>query len=489
MPYSTNHLIQVFKNKFSDKFNIDISLIVLLCVVTQHSFLIKCFGIFIIILLNFRSLWTINIFKIPFFYTIIPSLEILKFFFLDPDFSNGHIAQFLIGTFYWLVSLIICWIIYVRVQENEQNITERSLQLFVLLNLIFSITQIAHICFIEGVINPYNTGHAHPYGMSSGDMINGIFHGVHITNAFVSVLLTIYYTYRRNIRFMLFALFPLLLCCSNYATIVLVIGLGILILVSSDRKHVLKFSLLIATIIVGFYCFITPQNATYTATKITSILGRKPINNEQYIASLDKKNNILKVAQTTLSKKNEDSNIQKPIKVYDFVTKSGKSTSYKQTVNFLASQPKYLFLGAGMGRFSSSLAFDFSGVTNHLLFKNHLPHYESKIFTENHKSIYLFMLNSNIIFHSESNKPLSTYNQLLGEYGLIGIASFFILYLFYFFKRTDKKSYSIPIIIVVLFAFNINYYIESINLLVFYELLSFINIKEKWFKQKQADAN
>lgn len=484
MLHTVNRYIQVFKNKFSVSFNLDIALVILLCVVTQNSFLIKCFGIFIILLLNIDSIKHINILKIPLFYTIIPILEVFKFFLLDPDFTQGHIASFILGSFYWLASLISCWIIYTRVQENENSITERSLKFFVLLNLFFSIAQIAHICFIEGVINPYNTGHDHPYGMSSGDLIYGLFHGVHVSNAFVSAILTIYYIHRKNIVYVLFALFPLLLCCSNYATIGLFFCLAIFFFISSDRKYVFKSSMLIITLTGLFYCFVTPQNANYTYIKIMSVLGRKAINNEQYLAGLDRKKNVKQIIENDHSLPKSEQVIleQRSIKTYDFTTKPGKSTSYKQTFRFLASQPKYLLLGAGIGRFSSALAFDLSGVTNHKLFNRYLPRYESSLFIDNHESIYLFMLYSNIIFHSESNKPFSTYNQILGEYGVIGLVSFVLFYLIFFLKKVDKRSYSIPIIIMLLFAFNINYYIESLNLLLFFELLSFINIKEQSLK-------
>jgi hypothetical protein len=433
--------------------------------VAQHSLVIKCIGVLLLVLLNINLLKEINVFKIPLFYTIIPCLELLKFFFLDSDFSKGHSIQFLVGMSYWLAALVICWIIYSTINSSKTTSVEKTLNFVVLVNFLFSIGQIVRICILEGVLNPYNTGHDHPYGISSGDLIYGIFNGVHITNAFMCVFFAMFYVHKRKYGFLFFALVPLLLCGSNYASIVLFLVLGIYFLLSSRKAYVFKISAVILFVFISFNCLVTPLNASYAYSKIAHIVFGKTIENELLLSKLDNEKRRWE--------------LQSGSSDYDFTKESGKKTSFKQTINFISSSPKYFLFGAGMGRFSSELAFNFSASSNHRLIKENLPKYESDLFATNHQQIYSFLKGAHVGFHSESNKPFSTYNQLIGEYGVLGFVLFFTMYIFYFFKRVDSKNYAIPIMLALLFALNLGYYFEQLNLILLFEILMFLNIKER----------
>jgi hypothetical protein len=138
-----------------------------------------------------------------------------------------------------------------------------------------------------------------------------------------------------------------------------------------------------------------------------------------------------------------------------------------------------MFFGAGIGRFSSNIAFNFSGIVDNSAMNRLFPTFQSALFEKNHKSIYAYMKTTHVIFHSESNKPFSSYNQLFGEYGIVGFFLFLLGYILFFIKKVDKRSYSIPVLIALLFALNLNYFFEGLNLLLFFEVIMFLNIKEK----------
>jgi hypothetical protein len=472
MPFNFPNRLYQFVNSIEHKYNFNIKILMILCLVAQQSLLVKIPGLILLVLISAPSIYKIQIKKIPLFYTIIPTLEVLKFFFLDPEFSKGHLALFLVGITYWIFSVMVSFIIFETVNKNELLPVENSLKIFVLINLIFSLFQIGKIALHEGVINPYNTGHEHPYGISSGDWVNGILGGVHIINAFISVMLVLYFMYRRNVGFSVLALIPILLCGSNYATICLILCIALFFTLQKLNSKYFSNGLLLSILILLFYGFVAPMNATYAITKISSVLGIKPVSNEQRL--------IIQSIESPIARKDSIIPIQdSKMKTYDFSKESGKTTAYSQTRNFLRNKPEHLLFGAGMGRFSSRLAFDFSGSTKHMIYSKFLPKYSSPTFDENHRSIFDFLNTTHVIFHSESNKPSSTYNQLLGEYGLIGFVCFIIFYLLYFLKRISYKSYALPLIALLLFAFNLDYYIESINILLFFELLMYLDIKNK----------
>ncbi|MES2480213.1 MAG: hypothetical protein V4561_14080 [Bacteroidota bacterium] len=291
---------------------------------------------------------------------------------------------------------------------------------------------------------------------------------------------------------MLFSLIPFLLCGSNFGSMVLLLSLGVYFLVSKERLYVFKASFIIFLILIAFYGIITPYNAHHTFAKLESIITRKPVVDEAYQQEVEN-NTILvykngKNGKGRLSKSEQETvdrlEKRKGMILYDFFSMPGKKTSYMQTKDFLKSSPQYLLFGAGLGRFSSNIAFNFSGVVDNSAMHRIFPSYQSPMFEKNHKSIYAYMKTTHVIFHSESNKPFSSYNQLLGEYGLIGFFLFCFGYIAYFLKRVDRRTHSIPIIIVLLFALNLNYFFEALNLLLFFETIMFLNIKEKLLNER-----
>jgi len=96
----------------------------------------------------------------------------------------------------------------------------------------------------------------------------------------------------------------------------------------------------------------------------------------------------------------------------------------------------------------------------------------------NHLDLYLNYFSKRAGFHSLTNSPFSVYDQLLAEYGLFGLGVFFFFYLGFFAKHYRLLTYGIPILIFMLAVFSIEYWFEQLSVLVFFELLMLLNIKE-----------
>jgi hypothetical protein len=155
----------------------------------------------------------------------------------------------------------------------------------------------------------------------------------------------------------------------------------------------------------------------------------------------------------------------------------GKVTGLLQTVNFLKRSPVKVISGDGIGNFSSKLAFKATG----LGFAGGYPAkyiYISKEFLSNHLDVYLNFFSRRVGLHSLTNNPNSVYDQLLAEYGLLGLAAFVICYVGFFAKHFKKLTYGLPLLVLMLSFFFIDYWFEQLSVLVLFELLLLLNIKE-----------
>jgi hypothetical protein len=70
------------------------------------------------------------------------------------------------------------------------------------------------------------------------------------------------------------------------------------------------------------------------------------------------------------------------------------------------------------------------------------------------------------------------YNQVLGEYGITGAILFIVFYLGYFVSKYRRLSYGRYLIIILLGFFLMEYWFESLSLIVIFELFMLLNIKE-----------
>jgi hypothetical protein len=161
----------------------------------------------------------------------------------------------------------------------------------------------------------------------------------------------------------------------------------------------------------------------------------------------------------------------------------GKVISMLQTINFFKQHPQKVITGDGMGNFSSKLAFKASG----LGLSGSYPlkyRYINHDFLVNHLDLYLNFFSRGPGLHSLTNSPFSVYDQLFAEYGIIGLLLFLIYYLGSFFKNRRLLTYGLPILLLTTVVLFIDYWFEQLSVLVFFELLILLNIKESSVKNK-----
>jgi len=157
-------------------------------------------------------------------------------------------------------------------------------------------------------------------------------------------------------------------------------------------------------------------------------------------------------------------------------SKPGKIYSYLQTIDFVKGNFVHALFGAGMGNFSSKLALKMTC----LKLQGNYPTkylYASPSFMEGHMYATLYFLSQNIALHSILNLPYSIYNQLLGEYGILGILAFGIWYLGYFLRHVKKASYGLYVMLAALIFFNVEYWFEMGSLTIIFELFLLMDLK------------
>lgn len=158
-------------------------------------------------------------------------------------------------------------------------------------------------------------------------------------------------------------------------------------------------------------------------------------------------------------------------------TLPGKITGTVQTFDYLVAHPLQSIAGLGPGNFSSKIAFRAAGAGIRGDYpKNYI--YINPAFMRNHLDLYLSFFSKNAEFRSVRNNPYSTYDQMLSEYGILGLLALIICYIGFFARHYKKLSYGLPILMMVAGIFFLDYWFEQLSVLVIFELMLFLNIKE-----------
>ncbi|QEM09587.1 hypothetical protein [Mucilaginibacter rubeus] len=155
----------------------------------------------------------------------------------------------------------------------------------------------------------------------------------------------------------------------------------------------------------------------------------------------------------------------------------GKITGTVQTFDYLVAHPLKSIAGLGPGNFSSKIAFRAAGAGIRGDYpKNYI--YINPAFMHNHLDLYLSFFSKNAEFRSVRNNPYSTYDQILSEYGILGLLALIIFYIGFFARNYKKLNYGLPILMMVAGIFFLDYWFEQLSVLVVFELMLFLNIKE-----------
>jgi hypothetical protein len=104
--------------------------------------------------------------------------------------------------------------------------------------------------------------------------------------------------------------------------------------------------------------------------------------------------------------------------------------------------------------------------------------YTHPAFRENHLALYLFYFSRSDGLHSLLNYPNAVYNQVAGEYGIAGLLCLFFFYFGFFFRRLKKGSHALALLLMLAGLFFTEYWFEQLSIVVFFELLVFLDIRE-----------
>ncbi|GAB3904931.1 hypothetical protein [Mucilaginibacter boryungensis] len=155
----------------------------------------------------------------------------------------------------------------------------------------------------------------------------------------------------------------------------------------------------------------------------------------------------------------------------------GKIAGAVQTIDYIKQHPQGIIAGFGVGCFSSKIAFRATGLGLNGGYPKDLT-YIHPAFLSNHLDLYMHYFSKEEGFHSISNNPASVYDQLLAEYGLLGLLAFFICYLGYFLKRYKQLTYGLLLLFFLAMVLITDYWFEQLSIMIVFELLLFLNIKE-----------
>lgn len=501
--------------------NIDVVFLIFLLLITNVSLIMKLVGVVFILCLRFKS--EIKIKTLPLFYPFVIILIAVQLGVYYKSLSVNYLLLACFGMVMWTLSSIILFQIKNGIFISGIQKIENTIVIFFIINALFSLYNLVSIMFKIQNINPYNApGMDLYYGMSTGDHIFGVFKDTSTTNSCINVLGFVYFLFQRKIWLSLVCLVVVLITTSNINIAILMLSF---LIIFTYRSSKLTKTLIVCFIgvIITFFVRVSPSNLKYFANKLHIPYEVPPqtinegfkiaTNNEQknqalteadaksleiykeiysHKISLEKAREQKKNAIDSVFIKQQSTVSYRLInfsnRVYGDSIEcdskycenrlSGKLLSFQESINYCTSNITRFLFGAGVGNFSSKLAFKASGIG---VFGNYPKKYQyiSNDFKNNHLQILTFYFLQSPDKHSATNTPYSVFNQLVGEYGIIGLLLFLFFYIFYFLKRYSSLSYGRILLPIMLFFLFTDYWFENISVVAIFELLMLLDLSKK----------
>jgi hypothetical protein len=521
---------------------IDWILLILLLLVLDVKLAVKLAGLVFIYLarFNFAFGFSWRNSRLPLFYPLILALGIISGL---PYLFSGTPHYWLVmltGIGFWIISLLVIHQLKLAVETTPVEKVHRTIECFLVLNIIFSCINLFMIFREIGFINPYRyQGLYQKYFIGTGDFIRGITFDTSTTNAVISAAGIFYGICRRRIALSLCCMVVLLMTGSNFTNLATLLCLAWLFAFKSDRDQK-SVIILFPVLLVIFLTNISPQNNKYAFNTLEKALVEKgapglvplpviPLEQrpdielapEQrrykfaklYLDSLSRTKKVPEsiTDRTTVVSQSArpvipQANIHAPefqhrhdtslnrlqairmmqqlrvdtmpaIRDLDLRKANGKLQSFRNTLAYFKSHPARVIAGNGMGNFSSKLAFKATGLGIAGGYPSKFV-YINRDFERNQLSLYLEYFSKDSGLHSAVNTPNSVYVQLLGEYGIAGVVIFVVGYLLYFFRRYRYLTYGLPLLLLFGAACFIDYWYEQLSIVILFELLLLLNIRE-----------
>lgn len=471
--------------------NIHIPLLLFLLIFTIDKILLKLIGITLIYILHPDLKFRGKIHTIPLFYPLIILVSLLQFVCLNNDFSKGHLVTLILGCTFWLISFLACWQFRSIVGETDPKKIHLTLTIFFLINAIVSLANLVSAMYHSGMLIPYRSKDP-AFDNSTGDLIKGLFMGPSYLNMMINAFFLFYFLYRSKFRLAFLAMFVILLTTSNFGNIILLPVLLICAALKNDWQIRKSIAAMIA-MMIAFYLLASPHNLQYMKDSIVvpSQRQKELVAYRKQVAQQHQKDSLRNVLQTNIQRGRvvyTPERVNRMIRMMQIdsasghlslADKYGKVKAFRETADFLASSPKHLIVGAGIGGFSSFLAERMSGVNKEegsRLF-HYLPNYINPDFKANHYEIADEVYGLPPAFHSIKHFPNSFVNQLFGEYGILGFFLFIVTYIYFFIRHFRSLTYG-KYLLLLLGAFLLfDYLFEYLSVVCIFELLMFCDIK------------
>jgi hypothetical protein len=505
------------------KTELHLPLLAFLVIFTVDKILLKFVGIAVIYLLHPDFKFRANLRRIPLFYLLLVGLEILKFFLFNRDFGKGHLASFSVGCIFWLMAFLAIHQFRTIVDTTDQPRIHRTLKLFFAINVAISIINLVVVIYQSGNIDPYRLIESPVYGNSTGDHIKGLFMGPSYINMMINTFFIFYFLYKKEFRLTYIAMLVTLFTTSNFCNLVLIPILLACLIFSKERRIKLSIVTFIGMMIL-FYLIVSPRNFKYLKDSLFVSAKHQQelaLNENKALISQykDKLENIahedsaagtanaaanakhapaktnaggissalsvdsLKLAHSADSLKKvvvalESESPDSPRIQLNLEQKFGKVLAFKETAKYLTSSPRAFLFGAGMGNFSSFLAERMSHVNEEQGSKvfEHMPIYIAPDYYNNHYKIFKTTFAMPQEFHSVKHFPSSFVNQILGEYGVVGLALFLAAYVWFFIKHYRRLSYGKYLLFLMGGFLLFDYLFEYLSVVCIFELLMLLDI-------------
>jgi hypothetical protein len=490
---------------------------------------------------NFKFNFGFRQSRLPLFYLLIIPIAFAGLFINQDYLRYNYMPVFLTGIGFWLLCILGVHQVKLIVERTDVEKIHQTIIVFFILNTLVSVIDLALIIWHTHDINPYTyRGMYQTYFLNTGDFIKGISFDIAPTSAALNSFGVIYFLYKRNTLMMLVCMCTLLLIYCNLINLVLIFILLLLLIFKSDRIQ--KSTIVMCIILFGIFMIkVSPQNKNYVTQVIDKSFGVKqgkhvytptiniPLKQRPdsllspdekrrkfaiiYIDSVRAKFNLAHQIKTRtadalfgdkITIPTPDSNAaqfkisadiepdRKMLLQFIGSNKSklpisgqsnyqsilpGKAEGMLQTFTYLKNHQRNIVAGLGIGNFSSKIAFRATG----LGLRGQYPKkytYIYPAFLTNHLDLYINYFSKDLGLHSVSNNPFSVYDQLLSEYGVLGLLALLIFYFGFFLKQYKKLSYGLPLLLFIFAIFFIDYWFEQLSIMIMLELMLFLNIKE-----------
>jgi len=504
---------------------------------------VKIAAILIIYLLHFdfNFKFSFKNSRLPLFYPIIMGVALIGLLINFPFNTANYLPVFFMGIGFWALCLLAVHQVKLAVERNDTAVIHRTVLAFFVINAIISFLNMGLIVWHTGALNPYRyQGEYQKYFIQTGDYIRGLTLDTSTTNAVLNGLGVIYFVVRKKPLMMLVCMVILLLTGSNFTNLALMAVLIPLFIFKTnrDQKSVI---VVCAMLLVVFMVKVSPQNDRYTLQTVKNMVHpptlptiAQTVGTQNKTLSPDEQQRQLaqKYIDSVKSRLNHAVAQKQPARYIPFTGNGrymipgpdintppyqtatdtdseqkellafigthksmlpissknglfygipGKGMAFMQTLEFLQRHPVKIAAGDGIGNFSSKAAFKAAG----LGLAGGYPAkyaYISGDFIANHLDVYLNFFSKKAELHSLTNSPSSVYDQLLAEYGILGLLAFGIFYLGFFARQRRYLTYGLPILVFMLAIFFIDYWFEQLSVIVFLELMLFLDIKENQLK-------